>query len=176
MTFPPPLGRGSCHPVRRARREDDGSFVMACEGGGEEIVARYGKERWDVRGLGAPATLTAGECGGFVLEVAEPGGGGGRTDCPVGLGRDAGLRFLLLDDGRLYRIVFRALAAPSVELHGWEVDGAYLTAHADGDDWLLHPTVSGEGLDDLRSMALLVTAEILDRERPWREERDERKA
>jgi hypothetical protein len=94
----------------------------------------------------------------------------------VGLGREAGVRHLLLDDGRLFRAVFRAIGAASVELHGWEVDGAYLVARPDSREWWFRATVSGDGIEDLRSQTLLLAAEIFDMERSWRDERDERQA
>lgn len=160
-------------PVRRARRREGGSFVVEREDAGEEIHARRDGEGWHVEGLGGLGSLERVPGGGFVLDVPTPAAAGGRTTCPIGLGRDAGVRHLLLDDGRLYRVVFRAIGPWPVEVHGWEVNGAYLTAGRDGKDWVFCPTVAGEAIDDLRSLTLLVAAEIFDAETSWRDQRDE---
>jgi len=88
----------------------------------------------------------------------------------VGSGRETGLKFLLLDDGRLFRIVLVGLRSGGLELLGWETPGAYLRARPDSSGWKLIPTAACGGLTDLRAISILFAAEILDSEEPLRAE------
>ena len=91
----------------------------------------------------------------------------------VGGGREAGLKFLLLDDGRLFRIVLRLSGSPpegGYELLGWETPGAYLRARPEPSGWKLVATAAGGGLTDLQAISILFAAEILNSEEPLRAE------
>ncbi len=88
----------------------------------------------------------------------------------VGSGRETGLKFLLLDDGRLFRIVLVGLRSGGLELLGWETPGAYLRARPEPSGWKLIPTAACGGLTDLRAISILFAAEILDSEEPLRAE------
>ncbi len=88
----------------------------------------------------------------------------------VGGGSEAGLKFLLLDDGRLFRIVLGGSRDGGFELLGWETPGAYVRAQPEPSGWKLIPTVACGGLTDLRAISILFAAEILDSEEPLRAE------
>ncbi len=108
--------------------------------------------------------------GGFVLSAFDGRTEVGRTMPLVGSGRETGLRFLLLDDGRLFRIVLRGSPDGGFELLGWETPGAYLSARPEPSGWKLVPTAACGGLTDLRAVSILFAAEILDSEEPLRAE------
>ena len=101
---------------------------------------------------------------GFVLRAAD-GAELGRTMPLVGAA-DAGLRFLLLDDGRLFRIVRQGVRETRFELIGWETAGAYLEALPTADGWKLTATAAGGGIADLSVISVLFAAELLEAERP----------
>jgi hypothetical protein len=93
----------------------------------------------------------------------------------VGGGCEAGPKFLLLDDGRLFRIVLRLRLRGSppdggFELLGWETPGAYLRAWPEPSGWKLVATAAGGGLTDLQAISILFAAEILNSEEPLRAE------
>ena len=108
---------------------------------------------------------TTAEEAGFVLRDADEGAELGRTMPLVGA-VEAGLKFLLLDDGRLFRIVRRGAREGGFELLGWDTPGAYLEARAVEGGWTLVATVAGGGIGDLTALSVLFAAEILDMEEP----------
>ncbi len=107
---------------------------------------------------------------GFVLQAFDGRTEAGRTMPLVGGGREAGVKFLLLDDGRLFRIVLSGPPDGGFELLGWETPGAYLRARPEPSGWKLVPTAACGGLTDLRAVSILFAAEILDSEEPLRAE------
>jgi len=88
----------------------------------------------------------------------------------VGVGSEAGLKFLLLDDGRLFRIVLGGSRDGGFELLGWETPGAYVRAQPESNGWKLIPMAACGGLTDLRAISILFAAEILDLEERLRAE------
>jgi len=157
------------HPDRYLARTDDGGFEIVVAGGstvrvdpcdaGWSVDGERGFEGWVLRRSGEEAP-------GFVLGDAGGRSEAGRTMPLVGTGREAGLRFLLLDDGRLFRIVRSDPRRGGFELLGWETPGAYLTALPESNGWALRATAAAAGLEDLRTICLLFAAEILDAEQP----------
>jgi hypothetical protein len=97
---------------------------------------------------------------GFVL-VAGDGRELGRTQGLPGVGDEANLSFLLLEDGRLFRVVLRGPRDGRFELLGWETPGAYLVARPGDARWTISPTAACGGLSDLRAILILFAAEIV---------------
>jgi len=108
---------------------------------------------------------------GFVLQRGHEAGEVARTMPLVGAGAESGLRFLLLDDGRLFRIVLRGPRDGCYELMGWESPGAYMTAHPEEEGWSLRTTAAGSGLRDIRVLCLMLAAEVLEAEGSMRSDR-----
>ena len=79
---------------------------------------------------------------------------------------EAGLRFLLLGDGRLFRIVRSGAREGGFALLSWETPGAYLEARSGSGGWTLVATVAGGGLVDLPTLSILFAAEVLEAEEP----------
>jgi len=161
------------HPDRYLARMANGGFEIETAGqptvrvdpcgDGWRIEGQRGIEGWFLR-------RTAGDGVGFVLSEADGRTEAGRTMPLVGTGREAGLRFLLLGDGRLFRIVRQGPRQVGFELLGWETPGAYLKALPEAKGWTLAPTAAAGGLDDLRAIGVLFAAEILDAEQALRPE------
>jgi hypothetical protein len=138
-------------PVEARLDAHDGSFTV--HGLAESPVARLTRDR--------------GDGGGFVLVAGETELG--RTMVPLGLApEETGLRHVLLDDGRLFRILPRVTAEDGPELAPWEVGGAYLRARPDPPRWLLVPLPSSGGIPSLGALSLLFAAELLDAEQTQR--------
>ena len=139
-------------------------FVVESERGPGWRVESDG-DGWRVHGLsGRPdATLRRARQGspGFVLE--DGGEEAARTSTPPGVGVDAGLRHLLLADGRLFRL------APSldgtVRLLGWEAPGAFLSANRKGGCWNLVAEPAGDALERMDDLGVMMAAELMDYER-----------
>jgi len=161
------------HPERRLARLSSGGFEI--EASGHPVIrVEPSDEGWRVDGPGSLRggilRRAASGAEGFVLLGADGKREAGRTMPLVGTGREAGLKFLLLDDGRLFRIVRRGPRERGFELLGWELPGAYLTAQPAWQGWRLMPTAASGGLDDLTTISVLFAAEILDADQPLRPE------
>jgi hypothetical protein len=106
---------------------------------------------------------------GFILMQA--GTERGRT-MPLAGAPEAGLRFLLLEDGRLFRILRSGTREGRFELLGWETPGAFLEARvAPEGGWQIAATAAGgglEGLADMTTLILLFAAEVLEADEPLR--------
>jgi hypothetical protein len=132
-------------------------------GDGWRIDGGEGLQDWALR-------RTTSEAEGFILIGPDGRMEVGRTMPLVGTGREAGLKFLMLDDGRLFRIVLCGPRQGGFELLGWELPGAYLAAQPVESGWTIVPTPACGGLEDLRAISILFAAEILDAEEPLRPE------
>ena len=75
-------------------------------------------------------------------------------------------RHVLLEDGRLFRLVERGGRDPRFELLSWETPGAYLVARPAPAGWTIVPEASGGALGDVRALVVLMAMEILDSEQP----------
>jgi hypothetical protein len=82
---------------------------------------------------------------------------------------DGGGSWVLLDDGRLFRIARRGPGETGLDLCGWETPGAYLTARPEGTGWSIAPTAAGTALPQGDALSILFAAELLDAERPLEE-------
>ncbi|HKQ62557.1 MAG TPA: hypothetical protein VJS92_14800, partial [Candidatus Polarisedimenticolaceae bacterium] len=134
---------------------DERSALHAvCEGEGLRVEGDAEVEGWQLR--------TVGSAQGYVLCRGETELG--RTSALPGVGASSRLRHLLLDDGRLFRIVGRGARSCRFEVLGWEVSGAYVVARAEVSGWTLQPMPAASGLVDLRVIALLLAAEIREAE------------
>jgi hypothetical protein len=161
------------HPDRSLVRLSNGGFEIEAAGQ-QTIRVEPAGESWRIDGgeelQGWVLRRTASDAAGFVLDDADGRTEAGRTMPLVGTGRETGLRFLLLDDGRLFRIVMRGPREGGFELLGWETPGAYLTARPVAGGWTLAPTAACGGLQNLTTISILFAAEILDAEEPLRPE------
>jgi hypothetical protein len=75
-------------------------------------------------------------------------------------------RYVMLDDGRLFRIVLRGPVDARFELQGWETSGPYLLGRAGVRGWVIVPMPAAGGLTGLAGLAILFAAEILESEEP----------
>jgi hypothetical protein len=158
------------HPARSLGRRPGGGFAIEAEGL-PAVRASATRDGWrieeppDLRGWSL--RRTEGEAPGFVLlRAGQREAEVGRTMPLVGTGREAGLRFLLLEDGRLFRIVLAGPRRGGFDLLGWETPGAYLTARPRGEAWEIAATVAGRGIPDLTTLSILFAAEILEADAP----------
>jgi len=156
------------HPPRRVVRRGAAFRIEAR--GATELEAVPEAEHWRIEGLADAPTCRLERSPrtgvGFVLR-----GTTADQDAPTslrmdGLGSVSDLRYLLMDDGRLFRIVFVGPREGRYELVGWETPGAYLTALPESDGWRIEPTPACSGIPEIRTITLLFAAEILDSEAP----------
>ncbi|HXV77073.1 MAG TPA: hypothetical protein VD788_12220 [Candidatus Polarisedimenticolaceae bacterium] len=143
------------------------SFVLDCPGRPALRIEPYAG-RW--------RAAAGGTASGWVLERTGDengpfrlfdGDGGTELGCTSSLGGAAQrreLRYLLMGDGRLFRLSPRGPAEAGYDLSGWETPGAYLTARALEGGWQILPTPASGGIDDLLAVVVLLSAEILDAE------------
>lgn len=135
----------------------DGSFRLVLSGGEVlEAVACTGGYRVE-RGAGPEwwlESLPEGEAGWRLRQ-----GSSERARTTRSREDDAGWpATLLLEDGRLFRIVARR--GPAAALLGDEVSGAYVEAERRGASWILERTVAGLDLELGAEGWLLLAAEI----------------
>ena len=152
------------HVDCRVVRLSDGGFALKAGAQSHRVVAAEGGwivesddelDGWSLRRARTPGFVLHGKDG--EREIA-------RTMPPVGTESESGLRFLLLEDGRLFRIVLRGPRDGRYELTGWETAGAYLTARPLAEGWSLEPTSACGGLDEIRVLCLMLAVEVLDAE------------
>jgi len=157
------------HAVRHVVRHPDGGFDLQAAGRKQRVVSAEGG--WSVEGDAEfdGWWLRRARVPGFVLQGKEGDREVARTMPPVGTATESGLRFLLLEDGRLFRIVLRGPRNGRYELMGWETTGPYLTARPEAEGWRLEPTSACGGLDEIRVLCLMLAAEVLDAEDALRE-------
>lgn len=134
--------------------------------GGAALRLTPDGDSWVVAGPGRldGAHLARAEAGGFVLSAAD-GAELGRSS-RLSADDARGTSYLLLDDGRLFRIAGRGPGETGLDLCGWETPGAYLTARPEDGRWRIAPTAAGELLPPTDVLPLLFAAELLDAERP----------
>jgi hypothetical protein len=158
------------HPAQHLVRRGDDAFVLEHEPGGGSLRAEPAPGGWDIGGDDLSA-------GWFLRREESPGGGfslrtGGadwevsRTLALESVGQQRELRYLLMGDGRLFRIALRGPKDSRFELLGWETSGAYLTARPQAEGWRIEPNPASGGIPDIRALSLLFAAEILDSEEP----------
>jgi hypothetical protein len=123
------------HATTRVVRQPDGGFVLVTGEATLRVVPREGG--WVVEGDEEfhGWSLRRSDAPGFVLHREDGSAEAARTMPPVGTGSETGLRFVLLEDGRLFRIVLRGPRNGAYDLTGWETTGAYLTARPDAEEW-----------------------------------------
>jgi len=147
-------------------RSVGGGFTLRVEGGDAFRVSAEG-EGWVVDGGGSMdgARMSRAAAGGFVLRD-RAGAELGWTSRLNPEDPGAGTSYVLLGDGRLFRIASRGPAETGLELRGWETRGAYLIALPEGAGWRIVATTAGELLPPDRALPILFAAELLDAERP----------
>ena len=96
-----------------------------------------------------PSWLLRRDEGGWVLESAADARELARTMPLVGAGSTSETKYLLLEDGRLFRIALEGPREPGYVLTGWETPGAYFVARPEPNGWRLEPQPSSWGLADL---------------------------
>jgi len=165
---------GSSELARHAERLltalEAGGFRLECaDGSGPELTVRRVGEGWFCSGDGSGAERLLRRGGpsepGFVL-LERPGGAeAGRTARLDGLGVAADLYYVLLGDGRLFRIGREDPREAGFDLTGWETEGAYLVARPGSGGWRLTPTPACGGIADITVLSILFAAVILEAER-----------
>lgn len=144
---------------RGFRIEGKGREVTVAPSGADLVVRRVGEE--DLR-----LVRQVGEAGaGFALMAPDASGTRelGRTSRMPGAEGAAAGASILLDDGRLFRIVPRWHERTAcIELRGWEECGAYWTCRPSRGGLRIEPTVAGRCLPFVDSLLILFAAEILE--------------
>ena len=144
----------------------DQGFVLE-DGTGTRLSATPEDTGFRIEGRGTTRVM--------LTEVREQGGWGflvssSDADGSVELGRtthaggrDEGISpaWVLLEDGRLFRVVARGVRTGTVELLGDETPGAYVSARPDEGGWMLSLTPAGSELEVGEILWILVAAEIL---------------
>jgi hypothetical protein len=148
------------HPVLALDRRGASGFTLKSAGQAPVRVALESPlAGWILRRHG-------GEHGQFRLLDVATGVELGCTLSLGGVGQRQDLRYFLLGDGRLFRLIMRGPAEAGYDLTGWETPGAYLKARACGTGWQILPTPASGGIEDVLVLAVLLGAEILDAEEP----------
>jgi hypothetical protein len=97
----------------------------------------------------------------FVLLAADGKTEAGRSSTLQGAGAGGAGPDLVMEDGRVYRVVLRGPADARFELLGWETSGAYLTARPGPQGWAITPEPAASGLPEIRPLLILFAAEVL---------------
>jgi hypothetical protein len=159
------------HPSRVLQATGGGGFRLAGESAADAIEAIPEGDGWTVRGPDKRWRLRreSDDGPGFVLE--DPGSGdtaddpgAGRTSRLDRFGLSADLYYVLMGDGRLFRVGRPGPREAGYDLTGWETEGAYLVARPGSGGWRLEPTPACGGLDDITVLSILLAAEILESE------------
>jgi hypothetical protein len=153
------------HPGHLLTRRPSGGFILESADGSIEAVPVEGGRRLDGPDELRDCLLKrAGAHEGFVLFRAAGREEAGRTQTLSGVGRDAGLSFIQLDDGRVFRVMLRGPREPRFELLGWETPGPYLVAWPTEEGWKIRPEAACVGLGEIGPLTVLFAAEILEME------------
>ena len=159
------IGSGgmSKHPEYLLTRETNGGFDLQPTSG-ERIQLEVAQDGWHAIAAGKlPAcSLRRESQAGHILQAAEDQTEFGRTLCLSTSSPGLNLYYLLLDDGRMFRIVPCGPRDNRFELMGWETSGAYLVARAEGEGWRITPTVACRGISTLDAILILFAAQILE--------------
>ena len=78
------------------------------------------------------------------------------------LGETGGVYYLLLADGRLFRLAPRGTRPGGFVLTGWDTPGPYLIARPDSVGWSLETQPAGRDLEGLRTLMFLVATRIVE--------------
>jgi hypothetical protein len=162
MIVDPPIMRFALRADGGVAIEPEGSRAIdlrPCKGGW--VAAVDGEAPWRIE-------RASDDGGGFRLlrKIAEDAEGARTMRLPVAAADDGVARHVLLEDGRLFRLVERASKDPRFELLAWDAPGAYLVARPSGAGWAIEPEAAGGALADLRAIVVLMAMEILDAELP----------
>lgn len=157
------------HAPRFVKRASGGGFTIETEGRSPVRVEPC-EHGWRIEGVerlaGRLLRRESGCDGGFVLQGPDGTVEAARTMPPVGMAGVPGPRFLLLEDGQLFRMVLRGPRDGGFELSGWETPGSYVVARPAADGWNLVPQPACGGLDEIQVLLLMFAAELLDAEDP----------
>jgi len=152
------------HPEQNLERLGTSGFCLTAASV-ESIRVVAEAEGWKVSGRGLEGWKLGRDAEGlgrFRLEQPGSDGSVAWTMAWPGEGRDSVGCCLLLRDGRLFRLLLRGPRDPRFELLGWETPGAYLVVRPAGAGWSIRPEPACGGLEDLREILILISAEILD--------------
>jgi len=145
---------------------EDGGFALRA-GNREPIRVQPVTGGWRVSGPPPVQgwTLRRGETAAVRFELRTSGAGEPRgRSMPLAGDRDAAVHYVLLDDGRLFRVVLRGPRDSRFEMLGWETPGAYLVARPQSEGWTIAAMPACGGLQEIESLLVLFAAEILDAE------------
>lgn len=147
-------------------RHPHGGFTLESPGG-DTVRVEPGDGGWRLAGATDMNDWTlrrAKQGRGFVL--AESGREIGRTMAAIGIEGGTAPKHLLLEDGRLFRIVPCGPRTAGADLLGWETPGSYLCARPTERGFTIAPTPAAGGIPDLRVLSLLLAAEVCDADEP----------
>jgi len=153
------------HPEQIIRELADGGFVITPR---EGLAIRAVP---DERGLRIDAAPPLDGCrlerghgaeARFLLLAGDGGTELGRSAALPGAAHAGGERNLVMEDGRIYRLLLCGPADARFELLGWETPGAYLAARCDSRGWKVTPQPASSGLREIRPLLVLLAAELLE--------------
>jgi hypothetical protein len=152
------------HATRILVRRPDGGFTLSSPDSPEiRVVAN--DQGWGVEGPepvhGCGLTRGKSPAERYVLRAADGETEAGRSSTLQGTGTAGAGPDLVMDDGRVYRVVLRGPADARFELLGWEASGAYLTARPGPQGWAITPEPAASGLPEIRPLLILFAAEVL---------------
>ena len=149
------------HPELTLSRLDTGGFALAPIGQ-DPIRAEPDGDGWRLEGRPRLEgwRLERDAVGGFVL--CDPEVGTDESALTLASVDDGSPRFLLLEDGRMFRIRLEGPRDGRFELSGWETPGAYLVARPEKREWKISPMPASGGLPELTTIWILFAAEILE--------------
>jgi hypothetical protein len=144
-------------PEYRLVRLVSGGFVLDPEG--DPVSAAPAEGGFDFDGASVTGWRVRPDGAGLLLSRAA-GDEAGRSLRPGAEAAPDDPISMLLDDGRLYRMVLRGPRDARFDLVGWETDGAYFEARPSGEGWAIRATVAGTGMEDADGLLLLFAAEL----------------
>lgn len=162
------------HPAMDLQRLEGGFRLVAHAA--EPIEARAEEFGWRLVGPGIAASwrlVRRPESGGFALVTDGDDDAAAISSSLPGVGAERDLRYLLMEDGRLFRMTLRGPRDGRWELGGWETSGAYLIARPRPAGWRIEPTPASAGLPSIRALSILFAAEVLEAEARFAQEAEE---
>jgi len=157
------------HPVMHVVPEANGAFALELERErGRDAALRVepaGAGGFSVAGPRVEGAWRMvrddGPNGGFVLLGADRADELGRSVGTGRLGDRREMRYVLLGDGTLFRVVPAGAGEGGFDVSGYETEGPYLTARREAAGFCIAPTPACGGLEDVRVLSVLLAAEIL---------------
>jgi len=139
--------------IGRPRSED---LLVQRDPGGWSVTWS-GLPEWRLERTGQPGS-------GFLLLAAATEGELGRSTALDPEGFLGGIRYLVVADGRMFRMAPAPPRQTGFELAGWETAGAYMIARPEPSEWSIESTPAAAGMKGIGPVLILFAAEILDQD------------